>query len=209
MPSTAANASGTAAGSITEASSKSHTPSGNSSARAAGDLERQPSLTDAAHPRQRQPSGVSAPRIRVRSTSSCAADQAGDRRPQIPRTRIRVSATAGSPSASRGAAAEQIAIGLRYIAQPPRAQVHQGRHRVSRRRRRVGQQDLAAVPGGHHPGGPIERRCRSNRRPAARPRPSPRPIRTGSFSSALRVDRGIHGGPAARRTRRTHHRRCA
>ncbi len=39
MPSTAATASGTAAGSVTAASSKNHTPSGNSSARPRDDLE--------------------------------------------------------------------------------------------------------------------------------------------------------------------------
>ena len=53
MPSTVAIAAGTEAGSPTDASSTIHTPSGNSPATSAPDLERQPGLADAADAGQR------------------------------------------------------------------------------------------------------------------------------------------------------------
>ena len=65
-------------------------------------------------------------------------------------------ATAESRSQARRLDLEH-PTGGRQIPQPPRPQIHQI-HPAEQTRRRVGQQDLTAVPGGHHPRSTIEHR---------------------------------------------------
>ena len=87
MPSTAATASGTAAGSVTAASSKNQTPSGNSSANRASYFQRQPGFADPAHPGQRhQPMRLY--RGLQLGDLGLASDEARGRSPQVPRTRV-------------------------------------------------------------------------------------------------------------------------
>jgi hypothetical protein len=87
MPSTAATASGTAAGSVTAASSKNPNPVGKFIDETRRDLQCQSGLADPTHPGQRhQPmslhSGLNLGDLGL------APNEAGDRRPQVPRIPI-------------------------------------------------------------------------------------------------------------------------
>ena len=102
MPSTAATASGTAAGSVTAANSKTQTPSGNSSASRAATSSRQAGLADPADPGQRhQP--MSLHRLLHLGELCFAPNQARRWRPQVSRSRIerlqrrKLGAQAGRP----------------------------------------------------------------------------------------------------------------
>jgi hypothetical protein len=62
------------------------------------------------------------------------------------------------------------------------------------RRSSCGDKDLAAVPGSHHPRGPVQRRPEIIRTAQIRfTRPYTHPH--GQQQGALRVDRGIYRGP--------------
>ena len=84
----------------------------------------------------------------------------------------------------------------RHIPQPPRPQIHQI-NSAEQTRRRLGQQDLTAVPGGHHPRRTVEHRTEVVPVPqfglAGR---QPHPHR--QLQRPLRGHRGIHRGPRRR-----------
>ena len=73
-------------------------------------------------------------------------------------------------------------LGPRQVPQSVLAQVDELDAGHQRRRRRR-DQDLAAVPGGHDPGGPVQRRPEVVAVAFLRPRPVATPMRTGSASS--------------------------
>ncbi len=118
-------------------------------------------------------------------------DEARGLRPQIPRTRIQ------RPQ-RRKIRLQARRSDLKYsdrggqIPQPPRPQIHQI-NSAEQTRRRLGQKDLTAMPGGHHPRSTIEHRTEVIRPPqlgfAGR---NPHPHR--QLQPQLRGHRGINRG---------------
>ena len=119
---------------------------------------------------------------------------------QVPRRRIQRPQRRESPSAGPRSDLEHPDRG-RQIPQPPRPQIEEI-NPAEQTRRRIGQQDLTAVPGGHHPRGTVEHRTEIVRPPqlgfAGR---DPHPHR--QLQRPLRGHRRIHRRPG-RGERGTH-----
>ena len=121
-----------------------------------------------------------------------APDEAADCRPQVARTRIqrpqrrKLRAHAGRSDLKHPHRDWQ-------VAQPARPQIQQ-LHSAEQHRRRLGQQDLTTVPGGHHPGGTVQHRTEIVRPPqlgfAGR---DPHPHR--QLQCPLRSHRRVHRTP--------------
>src|SRR6516162_9361884 len=189
MPSTAATASGTAAGSDTAASSKTQTPSGNSSTRRAATAAASRVL-----PTPPTPVNVT---NRCALTAAWTSSSSHSRPiklvgagPQIPRTRIQ------RPQ-RRKVCAQALCLNLehlnrsREIPQPPRSQIDEI-NAAEQTRRRLGQQDLTTMSGGHHACSTIEHRSEvipiTQLGLAGCQSPWPRRLLL-----QWRVDRGVHG----------------
>ena len=85
-----------------------------------------------------------------------APNEARGRRPQVPRTRIQRPQRRKVRAQARRSDLEHPDRGGQ-IPQPPRPQIHQI-NSTEQTRRRLGQQDLTAMPGGHHPRRTIQHR---------------------------------------------------
>ena len=193
MPSTAATASGTAAGSATAASSKNQTPSGNSSASARRDFGRQAGLADPAHPGQRhQP--MSLQRLLHLGQFCFAPDEARRLRAQVSRRRIERSQGAETRYAGRrpgletsrpGLAMSRNRRGPKSIRSMPlsrpgrrcrraesdrRARRHHPRRTVEHRTEVVPVPQLGLTGRHAHPHRQLQRPLRSDRRIDRRPR---------------------------------------
>ena len=121
-----------------------------------------------------------------------APDETRGRSPQVPRTHVH------RPQ-RRKVRAQAVRSDLKYtdwgrqIPQPPRPQIQQI-NSAEQTRRRLGQQDLTAVPGGHHPRRTIQHRTEVI--PVAQfsfAGRQPHPHR--QLQRSLRGHRGIHGRP--------------
>ena len=190
MPSTAANASGTAAGSATGASSITHTPSGNS--RPSG---RRPPAPDGSCPPRRDRSASPPDGLSQRLTSPSSFSRpirlvVGTRR--FPDAGSWV--VSGGNSVRRpGARTWNTCTGseMSRSRRDPRST----RSTPLQQTRRVAiQQDLPAMPGGHHPGRPVQHRTEVVRPPQlGLPGRDPHPDR--QFQHLLGGDRSVDGGP--------------
>jgi hypothetical protein len=85
-----------------------------------------------------------------------APNEAGGRGPQVPRTGIQRPQRRKVRLQARRADLKQ-PDRTGQIPQPPRPQIHQI-NSAEQTRRRIGQQDLTAMPGAHHPCGTIQHR---------------------------------------------------
>ena len=118
------------------------------------DLQRQAGLADPTHPGQRhQP--MSLDRRLHLVEFGLASDEARRRSPQVPRTRIQRPQRRELRTQARCSDLKQPDRG-RQIPQPPRPQIHQI-NATDQNCRRIGQQNLPAMPGGHHPRSTVQR----------------------------------------------------
>ena len=206
MPNTAATASGTAAGSATAANSKTQTPSTNSSANCVAT-----SIASRVLPTPPTPVNVT---NRCERSAACRSRQTSASRPiklviagrKFPGFEA-TPRNDGKSVRSPGARTWNTPTGARHITQPSRPQIEQI-NTAEQHRRRLGHQDLTAVPGGHHPRRPVEHRAEvvpvpqfgltGRQSPSAPATPAP---------AAQRPPRRQR--TSARRTRRPPRHRCA
>ena len=126
--------------------------------------------------------------------------------PQVPRTGIQCPQRRKVRAQARRSDLKQPDRGGQ-IPQPSRPQIHQI-HAAEQTRRRLGQQDLTAMPGGHHPRRTIEHRTEVV--PTAQLGFAGRDAHPHrQLQRPLRSHRGINRGPRRARTRHTPRRRCA
>jgi hypothetical protein len=155
MPNTAATASGTAAGFGDRGQLEKPGPVGEFIGPPRGDFQRQAGLADPTYPGQRdQPMSIDRGLHLVKF--GLTPDEAADRRPQVPRTRIQ------RPQRRKiGLQARRSDLKCpdrrRHVPQPSRPQIQQI-HSTEQTRRRLDQQDLTTMPGCHHSCGAIEHR---------------------------------------------------
>ena len=198
-PNAPATTSGTAAGSPTGANSTSHTPSGNSAASSAATCTARRVL----------PTPPTPVRVTSRCARTCSASSftSTSRPTKLVTCTGRLPGTAsivrngGNPTAQTVGAHLEQALGAGQIPQPVLTQIDQ-LDAVHQRRRRRRHQDLAAVPGGHHPGRPVQHRTEIVAVAFAAPRRWRHPCAPASPTAAApppRVDRG-----ARRAERRAH-----
>ena len=119
------------------------------------DFHRQPGVADPAHPGQRDQPMSLHPGVQL-GDLRLTPDEARGRSLQVPRTRIQRPQRRKVRLQARRSDLEQPDRGGQ-ISQPPRPQIHQI-NSAEQTRRRVGQQDLTTMPGGHHPRSTIQRR---------------------------------------------------
>ena len=168
------------------------------------DFGRQAGLADPAHPGQRhQPMS-----LHRRFTSATSDSRpmklvvAGRRFPGL----VSSARNGGNSVRRPGARTWNTPTGTRHIPQPSRPQIDQV-NSAEQHRRRVGHQDLTAMPGGHHPRRAVEHRAEVV--PVAQfglAGRQPHPHR--QLQRPLRGDRSIDSGPRRGERGAPHRRRC-